>query len=230
MCGRFTLRADPKSVAEHFELAEPPELSERYNIAPGQDVLVVRSDAGRRISETRVWGLIPAWAKTPSTGSRLINARAETVASKPAFAQAFRGRRCLIPADGFYEWAEGEGPKQPYHIALEQGGLFAFAGLWESWRSEVAGSVDSCTIVTTAADERLRGVHHRMPVILPSDSYAVWLDPELEDKTRLQELLGRVRDAAFALVVVGTRVNDVRHDDPSCLAPAAPQPRQGRLL
>lgn len=230
MCGRFTLRADPKSVAEHFELGEPPELSPRYNIAPGQEVLTVRSDGVRRVGEWRVWGLVPSWAKTPSTGHRMINARSETVAGKPAFASAFRRQRCLVPADGFYEWIAGAGPAQPVYITPAGGGLFAFAGLWESWRGGPGEAVESCTIVTTAADERLRAVHHRMPVILPAESYGAWLDPGVRDPGPLRGLLARGAAPAFRVETVGTRVNDVRHDDPDCAAPAPPQPRQGTLL
>jgi len=232
VCGRFTLRAPPEAVAEHFGLAEPPELSARYNIAPGQPVAAIRAGGGgeTRLCELRTWGLVPGWAEAPSIGHRMINARAETVAEKPAFRNAFRKRRCLIPADGFYEWAPGPTPKQPYHIAREDGALFGFAGLWEAWRSEDGREVQSCTIVTTRANATLRRVHDRMPVILDAADYAAWLDPGQRDAERLRELLAPCPEEWLVLQTVGLRVNNPRNDDPECVAPAPPQPNQEALL
>jgi putative SOS response-associated peptidase YedK len=230
VCGRFTLRADPKAVAEHFGLDAPPAASARYNIAPGQAILTVRAVGDGRVGEARVWGLVPAWAKSAAIGSRMINARAETLADKPAFRAAFRQRRCLIPADGFYEWQKGAGPAQPVHIAPAAGGLFGFAGLFEEWSAEGQPALATCTIVTTAADARLSAIHHRMPVILPPESYAPWLDPAAGDTVALRQLLDRGDPMELAVASVGTRVNDVRNDDAGCLAPAPPQPRQGTLL
>jgi putative SOS response-associated peptidase YedK len=232
VCGRFTLRASPGAVAEHFGLDEPPELSARYNIAPGQPVTTIRAaGAGaERVCEDRIWGLVPGWAKDPAVGQRMINARAETIAEKPAFRSAFRRRRCLIPADGFYEWAPGPASKQPYHIARRDGGLFAFAGLWEVWRPPEGDPLASCSIVTTRANAALEGVHERMPVLLDPSDYALWLDPALVDAGRLRELLVPCPDAWLVLRTVGLRVNDPRNDDPDCAAEAPPQPSQVRLL
>jgi putative SOS response-associated peptidase YedK len=232
VCGRFTLRASPEAVAEHFGLDEPPELSARYNIAPGQDLATIRAAGGgeSRQLTTCNWGLVPGWAKAPSIGHRMINARAETVAEKPAFRSAFRRRRCLIPADGFYEWASGPAPKQPYHIARKDRALFGFAGLWEMWRSQDGRELQSCTIVTTRANATLQGVHARMPVILDPSDYAPWLDPAVADVERLRELLAPCPESWLVLQTVGLRVNDPRNDDPECAAPAPPEPGQAPLL
>jgi putative SOS response-associated peptidase YedK len=232
VCGRFTLRAPPEAVAEHFGLAERPELSARYNIAPGQLVAAIRADdrGERRLCEQRTWGLVPDWAKDPSIGHRMINARAETIAEKPAFRNAFRHRRCLVPADGFYEWASGSRPKQPYHVAREDGALFGFAGLWEVWRSKEGRAVHSCTIVTTRANATLQRIHDRMPVILGPDDYVPWLDPAQSDPERLLDLLAPCPEEWLVLQTVGLRVNDPRNDDPECVAPAPPRPSQGALL
>jgi putative SOS response-associated peptidase YedK len=232
VCGRFTLRAAPDAVAEHFGLAEPPELSARYNISPGQPVATIHAPEGGegRVCELRSWGLVPAWAKSPAIGQRMINARAESVAEKPAFRGAFRRRRCLIPADGFYEWASGSKPKQPYHIARADGTLFGFAGLWELWRPPEGRPLESCTIITAPANARLRPVHDRMPVILDPADYAAWLDPGPGDILRLRELLAPCPEEWLVLQTVGLRVNDPRNDDPECAAPAPPQPGQAALL
>lgn len=232
MCGRFTLRAAPEAVAEHFGLAEPPDLSARYNISPGQPVATIRATEGGQqpVCELRTWGLVPAWAKSPTIGPRMINARAETVAEKPAFRSAFRHRRCLIPADGFYEWASGSKPKQPLHISRGDGALFGFAGLWELWRSHEGRALESCTIITAPANATLRPVHDRMPVILDPADYAAWLDPGPVDALRLRELLAPCPEEWLVLRTVGLRVNDPNNDDPECVAPAPPQPGQAALL
>jgi putative SOS response-associated peptidase YedK len=231
VCGRFTLRASPEAVADEFGLDEVPELSARYNVTPGREIATVRAAEGAaRICEMRQWGLVPGWAKDPSIGQRMINARAETVAEKPAFRSAFRHRRCLIPSDGFYEWAAGPAPKQPYHIGREDGALFGFAGLWELWQSRDGSEITSCTIITTRANAALERVHDRMPVILDPADYAAWLDPEEGDLQRLLALLAPCSESLLRLQTVGLRVNDPRNDDPECAAPAPPQPRQATLL
>ncbi len=225
MCGRYTLTTPLEGLREVFLFEGAPNLAPRYNIAPTQEVPAVRlgpEDGGRRLVSLR-WGLIPSWAKEASIGSRMINARAESVAEKPAFRTAFRQRRCLIPADGFYEWqARPSGPKQPYHIARAAGGPFAFAGLWERW-SERGGEepVESFTIVTTEANRRLAAIHHRMPVILAPADHAAWLDPA-SGIDALQALLRPAPEEAFVATPVSTRVNAVRHDDPSLVEPAPP--------
>ena len=200
-------------------------LRPRYNVAPGQNVAAVRSgDDGRRLSMLR-WGLIPGWSREPNIGYRLINARAETVATKPSFRAAYRARRCLIPADGFYEWARRGSTRQPYLIGFRDGGMMAFAALWERWvvRDAVAlprslaelepgDSVETCTILTTAANETLAPVHHRMPVILPPASVDPWLEGQTVplDPYPAQEMTAQA---------VTTRVNKASNDDPRCVEP-----------
>jgi putative SOS response-associated peptidase YedK len=232
VCGRFTLRSSPESITEHFDLDEPPELEPRYNIAPGQTVLALRAEAARgtRVAERLRWGLVPPWADSAAVGQRMINARAETLSEKPAFRAAFRDRRCLIPADGFYEWRKASGsPKQPYLFERPDGAPFAFAGLFESWREGEKDAVWSCTIVTTEANEVLAGVHARMPVILDARDYRLWLDPENHDLGELQRLLTPCPEAWLTRKTVGSGVNDARRDAPDCAAEAPPQPRQGEL-
>jgi len=232
VCGRFSLRARPDDVAEHFDLDEAPELSARFNITPSQKVATVRAadSGGSQILEMRTWGLVPAWAKDPAIGNRLINARAETVADKPAFRSAFRRKRCLIPADGFYEWATDSAPKQPWYIARRDGGLFAFAGLREDWKSDQGREVNSCTIVTTRANATLEAVHDRMPVILDPTHYALWLDPESDEIKELTELMAPCPDAWLQRHTVGLGVNNPRNDGPECAEEAKPQPTQTSLL
>ena len=175
MCGRYTLKTSPDALAEHFEVPgfADLDLSPRYNVAPSQPVAVVRPDSegrpGRGVAMLR-WGLIPAWADDPSIGYKMINARAETAADKPAYRSAFRKRRCLIPADSFHEWAKAGKHKQPWNFALPDGGPFAFAGLWETW-TKGDGPVESCTLITTEANATVAPAHDRMPVILLPEEY-----------------------------------------------------------
>jgi putative SOS response-associated peptidase YedK len=231
MCGRFTLTSTPQALARRFDLAEPPALKPRYNIAPGQPVLVVRSDdAGARRAGAVRWGLVPAWSSEPDPGARWINARIETLDEKPVFREAFRTRRCLVPADAFYEWADHGGFRQPYRIALPADALFAFAGLWERWRDPRGDVLESCAIVTTDASPALRRLHDRMPVVLPDTDFAEWLAPSQQDARALKALLRRARDPGFVHHPVGTRVNSVANDDPACAAAAAPAPRQESLF
>jgi putative SOS response-associated peptidase YedK len=191
MCGRFTLSATAQRLQEFFPLFEIPNLQPRFNVAPTQQVLAVRQldDAKPRCAWLR-WGLIPSWAKDKKLSAGLINARADTVASKPAFRAAFKRRRCLILADGFYEWAQGEkkAPKQPCHFRLKGGEPLAFAGLWEHWAG-AEPPIESCTIITTDANDLVRPIHHRMPVILAPKDFARWLDPAPGDPGALQEML-----------------------------------------
>lgn len=235
MCGRYSLTTPVEGLRQLFEFPEQPNLMPRYNIAPTQEVAAVRratpagadqgpggagaAAAGRHLVLLR-WGLIPSWAKDPAIGAGMINARAETLAEKPAFRTAFRKRRCLVLADGFYEWQKrGSGPKQPYRIARSDGAPFAFAGLWERWRDPADGrSVETCTIVTTDANALLRPIHHRMPVILAPEAYGPWLDPATE-ADRLQALLAAEPGLDLLAVAVSTRVNKVANDDPEVLLP-----------
>lgn len=223
MCGRFTQASPGEIIAELFALAEGPELAPRYNICPGQTVAAVRMGRDdRRELVPLQWGLIPSWAKEATIGARMINARAETVAEKPAFRSALRARRCLIVADGFFEWQKLHGRKQPHYIRLRGGGPFGFAGLWERWMpAGGAAPVESCTIVTTTPNELLAQIHDRMPVILHPDGHAVWLDPGLRDSERIIPLLRSYPAAEMEAFPVSTFVNSPGNDSRRCVAPLA---------
>ncbi len=238
MCGRYSLTTPMEAVRQLFDFPERPNLALRVNIAPSQDVAAVRlgeGEAGARHLVALRWGLIPSWAKEPGIGNRMINARAETIAEKPSFRAAFRRRRCLIPADGFYEWKTEQGRKQPYRIALESGAPFAFAGLWERWEGAGGGgAIESCTIVTTEANERLRTIHHRMPVILPPEAYDLWLDPDAPG-AQAQALLGPAPSEWFTTFRISPKINSSANDDPALIEPLdeeseAPESAQPRLL
>ena len=221
MCGRFTLRTPAHRLAEAFGVDALPNLAPRYNIAPTQDVVAIRhADDGRELTMLR-WGLIPGWAKDPAIGARMINARAETVAEKPSFRAAFRQRRCLVAADGFYEWrktAEApKAPKQPYYIRLASGEPFAIAGLWERWRDPAGETVESCTLITTEANPELASIHHRMPVILAPADYDAWLEPHPASAAALHDLLRPYPGAEMVAFPIGRHVNNVRNDDPACI-------------
>ena len=221
MCGRFTLSAPAEVVAELFELVEEPALTPRYNIAPTQPAPVVlwNRELKQRQFDLLHWGLIPVWADDPSIGSRMINARAETVGMKPAFRSAFRHRRCLIVADGFYEWQKLQRGKQPFYIRMENGGPFALAGLWECWEGADGTAIDSCTILTTEPNEVLRPLHNRMPVILYPQDYGRWLDAEIREADSLKPLLCPYSGEEITVYPVSTRVNDPANDSPACIEP-----------
>jgi putative SOS response-associated peptidase YedK len=210
-------------LAELFELDEKPHLEPRYNVAPTQEVAIVRRRAdGRRELAMVQWGLVPFWAKERSIGNKLINARGESVAEKPSFRDSFKKRRCLIPASGFYEWQKVEGGKQPWCVRLKGDAPFGFAGLWSSWRDPEAGvELESCTIVTTTPNELVASIHDRMPVIVPRDRYSRWLDPAIQDPARLGELLVPYPAAEMEAFRVSKHVNSPANDDPRCLEPAA---------
>ena len=191
----------------------------RYNIAPTYDVLACRTmPAGRELALLH-WGLIPAWAEDKKIGYRTINARAETVAVKPAYRTAFRRRRCLIAADGFYEWRPGKPKKQPYYIRMRDGKPFAFAGLWERWEPEGAEPVDSCTIIVTTANELISQIHDRMPVILAPQDYDLWLDPEVDDPEKVMPLLKSYPEKEMEFYPVGLGVNSPKHDGEGLIKP-----------
>ncbi|HZW37238.1 MAG: SOS response-associated peptidase [Deltaproteobacteria bacterium] len=221
MCGRFTLFEPDQVLAREFGVSGFPPLPPRYNIAPSQPVAAVRASPagkGRELALLR-WGLIPSWAKDPAIGDRLINARAETAREKPSFRNAFKRRRCLIPASGFYEWQRKERGKQPHYIRMRDGHLFAFAGLWDRWESPGAGGVETCTILTTDANAVLVPIHDRMPVILPRGEYARWLDPSLQDPDSLAALLVPYPPEGMLAIPVSPRVNSPAVDDEGCIAP-----------
>ncbi|MDA0832982.1 MAG: SOS response-associated peptidase [Planctomycetota bacterium] len=226
MCGRFTLNATPEQIAETFGLSIRPEWSPRYNIAPTQLIPIVRVTTANAAREWQMvhWGLLPSWSRDRTRAASLINARSETVAEKPSFREAFRHRRCLIPASGFYEWETiDKKTKQPYLIARGEQSLFAFAGLWERWISPEQEVVETCTILTTAADEAIKHLHERMPIIMEPEHYEEWLDPQLESMARAEELLRPTQPAEWKWRQVSTAVNNARTEGPICLEPPRDQ-------
>ena len=221
MCGRYTLTSPIEVLVEEFGLSGLlPELRPSYNVAPGQGVAAVLDEGDGRRLELLKWGLVPSWAKDPAIGNRMINARSETAAEKPSFKRAMKQRRCLIVADGFYEWRKTGGVKQPYHAKMQDGKPFAFAGLWEDWERD-GEAIRSCTILTTEANGLMREVHERMPVILPPESYATWLDPETRDPAPLLPLLIPYPSGAMETYPVSHAVNSPSNDGPVCVEPAA---------
>jgi putative SOS response-associated peptidase YedK len=221
MCGRFTLTADISELQSSFPWVNiPPGLSPRYNIAPTQPVAVTPNDGKNRL-DFYIWGLIPSWAKDPDIGSHMINARSETLSEKPAFRAAFRRRRCLVLADGFYEWRKDtKGQKTPMYIHLASGKPFAFAGLWEFWNAPDGSSVLSCVIITTQPNSLLATIHNRMPVILPEAAYAQWLDPGEGDPKQLSALLLPYPAEEMAAFPVSPLVNNPRNESPALIQPA----------
>jgi len=228
MCGRFALSVRAGDLEKAFAgFAFPAAYAPRYNIAPTQPVLAIPNDGLQR-ADFFLWGLIPSWAKDPSLASRLINARGESLAEKPAFRSAFKYRRCLIPASGFYEWAARPGTKAktPYFIRLKNGEPFAFAGLWEEWHASDGSAVRSCTIITTAANEWMAAIHNRMPVILPREEYGTWLEPAPQMPERLKRLIRPFPAEQMEMYPVSPLVNNPTNDRLECLTPAS---RDGRV-
>ena len=222
MCGRFALAMPAKSIAEHFGLDSTEGLSMRYNIAPTQNVATVIENPGEheRALAMRRWGMIPSWAKDAKIGARMINARAETIDSKPSFREPLRRRRCLIPASGFYEWRREGKTRLPFYIRLGDGSPMAFAGLWDIWKPGDGAPVESCTIITTAANEIVGKLHDRMPVILDPGDYGRWLDTGAADTDSLRDLLAPYPSGAIDMIPVGDIVNNARNEDPRCIEPA----------
>ncbi len=218
MCGRYTLTVDPKILQAEFGVSVPENLAPRYNIAPTQPVPVILAEKGEPQFDVFRWGLIPSWAKDPRIGNKLINARAETIAEKPSFRTAFRRRRCLIPADGFFEWQKTPHGKQPVFIHLKNRLPFAFAGLWERWLSPDGSEILSCTIITTIPNELLKNIHNRMPVILSPDNRYQWLD-ETQSPQNLLPLLKPYPAAEMAFYPVSKLVNSPANDNPACVEP-----------
>ena len=222
MCGRYVNKANRKEIEEEFHLTLDTEqdLQARYNIAPTQIIPVVLQSKGQRVIDRLRWGLIPAWAKDESIGARLINARAETLAEKPSFKNAFRSRRCLVPASGFYEWQKSSSPKQPFYFYLKDKPVFGFAGLYEEWIHRETGElIETCTIITTKANKLLEPVHERMPVILPREMYDEWLDEGERDTGKLQALLVPYPAAEMGSHPVGRSVNFAQAESEDLIKP-----------
>ena len=221
MCGRYTLTSDHSHLQARFNfVAQDFRWVPRFNIAPTQPALAVLYD-GERHAEMLRWGLIPSWAKDSLMSSRLINARAETVAEKSAFIKPLRKKRCLVLADGFYEWRREAKRKVPMRIILKNGEPFAFAGLWDSWRSPSGETVRSCTIITTGANEAIAAIHNWMPVILPRETESAWLDHSIEDPDIVGSLLAPISAQDMEAYPVSDHVNSPQTDDPSCVTPLA---------
>jgi putative SOS response-associated peptidase YedK len=219
MCGRFTFAISPEMLAEMFGITVLADLPRRYNIAPTQQVLAVRtSDEGRRADFLR-WGLVPSWAKDPSMGSRMINARSESIHEKPAFRHAIRYRRCIIPAGGFYEWMEQGGKKYPLYVRIKESAIMGFAGIWDHWKNPEGETLETCSILTTASNRLIRPLHDRMPVILRPEEYDLWLDRNITEPDRLKPLYEPFPANLMEMYPVSPLVNNPRNDSPACIEP-----------
>ena len=222
MCGRFVGYRKLEELKEFFPIDRSAcEVVANYNVAPSQEVLTVFNHQGENWLDKFHWGLVPFWAKDADIGNRMINARSETVAEKPAFKNAFKKNRCLIIADGFYEWKGTKGQKQPMFITVPDKKPMAFAGLWEIWKRQDQQNTPyrSCTIITVAACEAVRDIHHRMPAILRPDLYQQWLDPQNQDVARLKDILQKGLITDLVSYPVSKQVNSTRNNDPSCIEP-----------
>ncbi|NGQ95608.1 SOS response-associated peptidase [Brevibacillus sp. SYP-B805] len=224
MCGRFSLFANPLMFMSEFEIDNLPfDWHPRYNIAPGQMIPAIIADGGRRRVGQLRWGLVPSWAKEEKIGYSMINARAETLAAKPAFRQLFRRKRCIIPADGFYEWKRTEKGKQPMRITMKDGSLFAFAGLYDTWMRPDGEKLSTCTIITTQPNELVADIHDRMPVILRPEDMDIWLDREKFDADMLHSLLVPYNAAKMKAYPVSSIVGSPKNDVPACIREVAGQ-------
>lgn len=219
MCGRFTLRKPAERIAREFQLAEVPAIEARYNIAPTQNILAIRHSPDGSEAVTLKWGLIPSWAKDASIGAKLINARSETIEEKPSFREAFKRKRAIIPADGFYEWGRTGNKKQPFYFHFKDDRLFGFAGLWEKWRTPDGESLETCSILTTEANEALSAIHQRMPVILHPDTYDLWLDEDERKQDLRKELLRPFPASEMASYPVSPAINSPQHQGEELVQP-----------
>jgi putative SOS response-associated peptidase YedK len=224
LCGRFLLVSSSKELAEQFELDETPEMRPRYNVAPSQEIAAIRLHPGPQANKRELiflkWGLIPSWSKDPGISQRLINARSETVESKPAFRSSFKKRRILIPANGFYEWKGTQsGARQPYLISFEKFGLLAFAGIYDEWKSPSGDVTRSCAIITTQSNDLIKSVHDRMPVVVPIKDYGLWLESTDTASEDFRNLLRPLSDDSFRITQVGMKVNRPDYDKPDCIEP-----------
>ena len=233
MCGRYRLSRRKELIEEYFGTPSwDDDWSPRFNIAPTQPVPVIRQHPNKPVRELSLikWGLIPYWAKDPSIATGTINAKSETAAAKPAFRDPLRLRRCLIPADGFYEWKRTGTTKQPFCFEVGQGDLFAFAGIWDGWKNSSGQWVKTCSILTTSPNAVTSAVHDRMPVILDRDDYDLWLDSGTQNVALISKLLNPYDACAMRCYPVSTRINHVGNDDEECSRPVAITESQGRLL
>jgi len=220
MCGRFVLTTPAQALATHFEAwAGQLVLAPRYNIAPTQEVVAVRIEQRSRRLVMLRWGLVPSWAKDPAIGNRMINARSETAAEKPSFRNALAGRRCIVPASGFYEWKREGARKQPWYFHAPDHAPLAIAALWEMWRAPNGTALESCTLLTTAANALLSAVHDRMPVLLRRQDYGRWLDPDIRDAREIQSLLVPAPEQSLTSHAVSAAVGDARRDDARNIEP-----------
>jgi len=232
MCGRYRLSRRKQIIEEHFDSISGEDWIPRYNIAPTQPVPIIRQhpkEPRREMSQVR-WGLIPSWAKDASGAAMMINARSETAPTKPAFRDALAGRRCLVPADGFYEWVRMGKAKQPYCFEVNNGELFAFAGIWERWKDPSGQWIQSCSILTTTPNAVTSAVHDRMPVILDRADYDLWLDPGMRNLDALSEMFKPCDAGAMRSYPVSNRVNHVANDDVECSTPVAVVETQAGLF
>jgi putative SOS response-associated peptidase YedK len=233
MCGRYRLSRRKQIIEEHFDaLSGEEDWSPRYNVAPTQPIPVIRQHPKEPVRELSLmrWGLIPSWAKDSSAAARMINARSETASTKSAFRDALKSRRCLIPADGFYEWKRNGKTRQPYCFEVNEGKLFAFAGIWDRWKDPSGQWVKSCSILTTTPNAVISPVHDRMPVILDPDSHDLWLDPGMRNAAATSELLKPYDGRLMRCFPVSARVNCVANDDEECCAPVELAEVQTRLF
>jgi len=235
MCGRYVYKANHEKTVRQFRVDVMEALRARYNIAPSQPVAAIREDRdrGTRACAILTWGLVPFWAKDPAIAHQLTNARSETAAGKPAFRGPMRHKRCLIPADGFYEWKRIGNHKEPWYFQSADGSMLALAGLWDHWGSPDGSEIESCTILTTAANDDMDPIHHRMPVVIPPEHYDRWLDPTLERSSDVADLLKAPPVNYLKRHAVSPRVNSTREDDPELIeavAPEPPAPEQGSLF
>ena len=222
MCGRFVRQKEIDDIVTDFSVrAVACDLAPSYNVAPTQQVAVIIEDGVKQMVSVR-WGLVPSWASDLSVGSRMINARAETVVERDSFRDAFEKRRCLVVADGFYEWRKTGKTRQPIFIRLKRDRAFGFAGLYENWTSPEGENIRTCTIITTEPNEVMSPIHNRMPVILPMEQEDIWLDPAIQDPKRLLPLLRPYPAEEMETYEVSAMVNSVANDSPECLSPAAP--------
>ena len=232
MCGRYRLSRRKELIAGYFDMVDEIDWEPHYNIAPTKNVGIIRQGRTQPVRKFALvrWGLIPYWAKDPSIGQKMINARSETILDKPAFREAFQNRRCLVPANGFYEWKRTGRSKQPIHIGMQDDSLFAFAGIWDRWKDTSGNLVETCSILTTTPNSLLADIHNRMPVILQPQNYELWLDPGFKDLDTLTAMLKPFDPAQMKCYPVSTLVNSPANDNSACAAEVEPAQRPSLTL